>query len=696
MVPTRWSTTLCVSAAHASAYVAALMLAVGPIGPALAQDPAKTEGAPAGLGSLGQVAEQQASPEQQRFDSALRLFREEQYAASAVAFHELSLDETAAALKDAAEYNLGKALYRLKLNHAAIAAFEKILARGPTGKYYRSSQEWSLFIARKIAGDDRVLATVAKYGDGKFPEEHKNEFRFELARYHYTRALALESGAEVGTLGEARAEETVTGGLSLKGDLFAEDEAGAPGEAKEEEVREKEGGGLSIGGDIFGGDEEEAAPGEAKKEPKKAAKKKKGKKGKKKKKGYEAEEEAEEVEEAAEPAPKVTPKPSEAPAPTAKPEADPAKKKEATSPDGFTVKEHIEAANKYLAQVDAASDFAAKAKFLEGVLLFRDKRDNDALEAFKSVVRLTKSGSPQEDRYLRQLAFFQLARAHFGAKQPSFSIYYYGKIRRLTYEWLEALYEGSWAEFRLGNYEKALGNLLTLHSPFFRDQYFPESLILKAVVYYENCRYAEAKTILTDFQKRYEPVYEELKNLTARTQGADKYYEVLANLRGGETAAEGANKAEILSQILGIALADPELQRLDEAAREVDGELASFNDAGPVFAQSRLRAQLDEQLGAVRADYQKEAGRAVKLRLEGEREAIKTLIQQAIRIDIETARAEQERIESTLREVQSAPKDQEREFVEWADDEKLVWPFVDEYWRDELGTYEVALGHSCR
>ncbi len=698
------STTIWVSAAHASAFVAALVLAVGPIGPALAQDPAKTEGtAPAGgLGGLGQVAEQQTSPEQGRFDAAQRLFAEEQYAAAAVAFHELSVDEAAAPLKDASEYNLGKALYRLKLNHSAIAAFEKILARGPSGKYYRSSQEWSLFIARKIAGDDRVLATVAKYGDGKFPEDHKNEFRFELARYHYARALAVESGAEIGALGEARAEETVTGGLSLKGDVFSEDDAGGeePGGAKdpEGEVKEKEGGGLSIGGDIFGGDEAEPAP-TPKKDAKKADKKKKSKKKKgKKKKGLFDEDPAEEEAPVAEPkaeAPPPPPKPVEpAPAP-ADAKADPAKKKEATSADGFTVKEHMEAATKYLQQVDASSDFSAKAKFLEGVLMYRDKRDNDALEAFKSVVRLTKSGSAQEDKYLRQLAFFQLARAHFGAKQPSFSIYYYGKIRRLTYEWLDALYEGSWAEFRLGNYEKALGNLLTLHSPFFRDQYFPESLILKAVVYYENCRYPEAKAILTDFQKRYEPVYEELKSLTARTQQADKYYEVLANLRGAEVAP-GADKAEILSQILGIALSDAELQRLDESAREVDAELAAFDGAGPVFAQSRLRSQLAEQLGAVRADYQKEAGRAVKRKLEGEREAIKTLIQQAIRIDIETARAEQERIESTLRDVQSAPKDLEREFVEWTDDEKLVWPFADEYWRDELGTYEVALGHSCR
>jgi len=688
--------SLLVSAAHASALAAALSLSVGLPWPAIAQDPKPSPSpAPAsGLGGLGQVAEQQASPDQQRFDAALRLFREEQYAPAAVAFFELSSDPAAATQKDAAEYNLGKSLYRLKLHHSALQAFEKILARGPAGKYYRSAQEWSLFIARKIAGNDRVLETVAKFGDGKFPEEHKNEFRFELARYHYTRAIAIESGAEIGNLGEARSEETATGGLSVKGDVFSDEEGGGADDPKDEDVTKKKGGGLSVGGDIFGGDDSEPAPGDAPK----SEKKKKSKKHKKKGKNKHGDVEEEEVEAPPPPPPPVEKAPE-------KPKVDPAaaaaaaaaaKKKEPTSPDGFTVKEHLESAAKYLQQVDASSDMSAKAKFLEGVLMYRDKRDNDALDAFKSVVRMTKPGSPQEDRYLRQLAFFQLARAHFGAKQPSFSIHYYSKIRRLTYEWLEAMYEGSWAEFRLGNYEKALGNLLTLHSPFFRDQYFPESLILKAVVYYENCRYPEAKDILTDFQKRYEPVYEELKSLTARSQQADKYYEILANLRGGETAPDGQGKAEILSQILGIALSDTELQRLDEAAREVDAELKSFDGAGPVFAQSRLRSSLDEQLQVVRAEYQKEAGRAVKRTLETERESIKTLIQQAIRIDIETARAEQERIESTLRDVQSSPKDVEREFVEWADDEKLVWPFVDEYWRDELGTYEVALGHSCR
>ena len=46
--------------------------------------------------------------------------------------------------------------------------------------------------------------------------------------------------------------------------------------------------------------------------------------------------------------------------------------------------------------------------------------------------------------------------------------------------------------------------------------------------------------------------------------------------------------------------------------------------------------------------------------------------------------------------MQSRPKEVEKEFVQWADDEKLVWLFEGEYWRDELGTYELTLAHSCR
>ena len=76
--------------------------------------------------------------------------------------------------------------------------------------------------------------------------------------------------------------------------------------------------------------------------------------------------------------------------------------------------------------------------------------------------------------------------AHGRTATPSTT---YGKIERGKPQWLESLFESSWANYRIGQYEQALGNLITLSCPFFRDEYFPEALILKAVIYYENCRY---------------------------------------------------------------------------------------------------------------------------------------------------------------------------------------------------------------
>ncbi len=144
----------------------------------------------------------------------------------------------------------------------------------------------------------------------------------------------------------------------------------------------------------------------------------------------------------------------------------------------------------------------------------------------KEVVRVTR---PSPDRSAadakiadatRDLAFMQLARIHYGARQNRYALYYYGKIERGKPEWLEALFESSWANYRIGQYEQALGNLITLSSPFFRDEYFPEALILKAVIYYENCRYAESTAIVQEFERRYKPVYDALDDLTRKNMEA--------------------------------------------------------------------------------------------------------------------------------------------------------------------------------
>ena len=42
---------------------------------------------------------------------------------------------------------------------------------------------------------------------------------------------------------------------------------------------------------------------------------------------------------------------------------------------------------------------------------------------------------------LRELAFMQLARTHYGARQNRYAIYYFDKVERGNTQWLEALFE---------------------------------------------------------------------------------------------------------------------------------------------------------------------------------------------------------------------------------------------------------------
>jgi tetratricopeptide (TPR) repeat protein len=632
---------------------------------------------------LSSVADTQQDPVRARLDAAVALLKSERYDEAARALHEL-LDGAKGAEAEV-RYQLGKALYRLGQHHAALGHFAELLRAGPKSRFYSSALEWCLFLSRKMTDAQAVDEVVAQYATGEFPKDYRDEFFFRLARFHYTRALQIETGAIAGKLGETRVEETVTGGMSFQGDIFSDGpaaeapkaeprtaepkkaepskpgrgsrgpdataRAGKGGKKKDPpptpKTKKKDGGGISIDADLFGDD------------------------------GATGEDEAAEGGDELVARPRV--KAGEEPAESGK--------------FALTAKEHTEAAERLVVRVEEASKWGPKARFLEGLLLYKQNKPNEALDAFKKVVRLTKDGEGELAR-LREAAFFQLARTHFGAQQPSFSIFYYGKVERETWAWLDALYEASWAEFRLGSYEKALGNLLTLHSPFFQDQYFPESQILKGVIYYENCRYAEAKGILGDFLKRYEPVLAELKRLTESEKSAAQYFELLQTLRTPGLAESGTEKSQILEQVLKIALSDPELKRLDAAVAEVDREVALLGAgslAGSGLAQAEAAA-----LAKVRDGLARDAGRAVRKQLEKERDAIKLLVQQAIRIDVETSRSEQERIESELREVQSRPKSLDKTFVEWADDEKLVWPFDGEYWRDELGTYELTLAHSCR
>lgn len=346
--------------------------------------------------------------------------------------------------------------------------------------------------------------------------------------------------------------------------------------------------------------------------------------------------------------------------------------------------------------------FYPKAKYLEGLAYFRENKPESALESMKEVVRVTRqpAGPVTADsraiQALRELAFMQLARTHYGARQNRYAIFYFNKVERGNAQWLEALFEGSWAHYRIGQYEQALGNMITLASPFFRDEYFPEALILKAVIYYENCRYREAMSIIEDFERIYGPVQDELDVLYKKNMEAAEYYGVLAEIqKKNKSNVERKGTDEILERILNLALTDKDLKKTSDSIGELETEIDQFGGKADAFKFSNLAKGLIEGLKVQRENLIKKAGIMAKGKLEFENEQLKTLRANALRIKFETTDKEKSFLEEQLRaggRVDIVKKYKDSVAVS---DDHFYWAYFGEYWRDELGTYQYTLTKGC-
>lgn len=333
----------------------------------------------------------------------------------------------------------------------------------------------------------------------------------------------------------------------------------------------------------------------------------------------------------------------------------------------------------------------ARAKLLDGLVLYAQEDEEGAIEAFKEVVRLTNPRRVEDpDEEARELAFLQLARVHYQNRQNRYAIFYYGKMPWGGERWLEGLWEASYAHYRVGDYEKTLGNLLTLQSPYFRDDYYPESYVLKAIVYYENCRYPEARRVLEELSSIYEPVYEELVRVTGGQRTADGWWELVRD------SGAGAGRAES-RKIMKAAFSDQTIRRIARSIEGMDRE-ADVKLAGqrPEFRQSPLGKELVESLKSERAALVQELGARTRAKLEFERDQLRQLLAQALRIQIEVSRKEREALEGSLAKGSQVEVVRDLKYSHAVSDEHLYWPYEGEFWRDELGTYSYTLTKGCK
>jgi hypothetical protein len=361
-------------------------------------------------------------------------------------------------------------------------------------------------------------------------------------------------------------------------------------------------------------------------------------------------------------------------------------------------------------KVDRRSEYYVKAQFFTGVSYVQLRKAVPAVKAFQRIEKALDEGVEgvdDEDR-MRDLAYLSMARTYYSSSitldaetnaptvnstKLSAAVKYWNQVDVTSEYWLDALFEESWAYFMAGDYPRSLGNVHTLGAPYFPNSFYPESEVLKAIIYFTNCNYDAATTVVAKFNLRYTPIKDELERILKNYKGEnreDAFFKFLLDVREG--------KGDIPAQvrpIVEIALSDRQLLRNIDYVKLLEEEEKRFKKAPSDFQSSGLGMEVSDALKLARDLAVRQAGELALGRYQRYVDELNEHLRNGEKILIDITAAQRNLLDEKLQTNQVSKAEAKIFGVVKPDEEHVIWPFNGEYWRDELGYYRQVVESAC-
>src|ERR1700722_6337720 len=359
-------------------------------------------------------------------------------------------------------------------------------------------------------------------------------------------------------------------------------------------------------------------------------------------------------------------------------------------------------------KVARQSKYYVQSQFFSGISNVQMRRSVPAVQSFQRIVGAIDEGveGVEDESRMRDLAFLSEARTYYSASvrldennsptidsaKLSAAVKFWNKVDEGSEYWLDALFEESWAYFMAGDYSHALGNVHTIEAPYFPDSYYPEAGVLKAVIYFANCQYEHATTIVAQFQAKYQPIYNDLNDVLKRFKGDNQkepFYKFLKSVRDGK-----ADLKPHIKKVVELALSDRQLLRNIEYVRVLDDEGKRFTKAPQSFQTSSLGNDAKDALQLARDIAVRNAGQLAKDRYQRNIDELNEHLRDAAKILIDITAAQRNQLDQAIAGSQLTVAESKANIVK-PDEEHVIWPFNGEYWRDELGFYRQTITSKC-
>ncbi len=351
----------------------------------------------------------------------------------------------------------------------------------------------------------------------------------------------------------------------------------------------------------------------------------------------------------------------------------------------------LETAEKYFSMVPAGSPYQLGAQFHEGVISNLKGRHSRAIALFEKVLAGTRERSDM--RELQEMSIMNIARVNYEIKRFAEAISYYGQVPRDSENWLDAIWEASWAFFFMEKFNNGLGNIHTIHSPFYDNRFYPEAYILQSITFLRMCRYDQVKESMRRFKDRYQPVFGDVKGMLNRFKGDPKgFFKFVYDYRNSQLSAY--RRAEEIVQKLSQV--DSFKEAMD-TIRFTDRELNSLRNYRE-WQASGLLENLNQFLESKKSAAVLDAGQ--RMYKEGT-----TYYTELLELSNQTKLIVAEMQLGKLASLRALIKvtggeDKKTQFIGGMQKLNInqtleYWPFEGEYWEDELGFYVYNMASRC-
>lgn len=138
---------------------------------------------------------------------------------------------------------------------------------------------------------------------------------------------------------------------------------------------------------------------------------------------------------------------------------------------------------------DGSSD-KAKAHYLAASMLLNEQRNQDAYGQFEAAIRRSAETGNTE---VMELAYLALARIAYEVGQYDAALYYYQKVGDSSFRHPRAMFETMWTYFMKQDWERMLGAVHSLHSPYYEVRFWPDLYVVESAAYLAICNLDEAE-----------------------------------------------------------------------------------------------------------------------------------------------------------------------------------------------------------